>query len=159
MCFQQQIQQPCQKRLTMAPTTLLTIADNASAAFPASLLSAFTSLFNQLLKLLYLLVENLLLLLLFLLLLLILCSKDTCNSKWNCWDSYRYRAASTEIMVLPCSRNTVRNLSAKDVPLSGIFSIVRFIFTTCVLRSFQFCDSISSLVCFLVYKSSMAVQM
>ena len=50
MCFQQQIQQPCQKRLTMAPTTLLTIADNASAAFPASLLSAFTSLFNQLLK-------------------------------------------------------------------------------------------------------------
>ena len=62
-------------------------------------------------------------------------------------------------MVIPCSRNKVRIHSAKDVPLSRIFSIVRFIFTNCVLRSFQFSDSISSLACFLVYKSSMVVQM
>ena len=38
MHAQQEIQQPCQKKLKIAPATLPTMAGNDSTAFPASLL-------------------------------------------------------------------------------------------------------------------------
>ena len=47
-----------QRRLKMAPTILLTIAGNALAAFPVSLLRASTSLSNHFLRSLYLLMED-----------------------------------------------------------------------------------------------------
>ena len=50
MYAQQQIQQSCQKRPKMAPTTLPTRAGNASTVLPASLLNASASLFNHLFK-------------------------------------------------------------------------------------------------------------
>ena len=64
------------------------------------------------------------------------------------------RAVSLKNMVIPCSLNKVRILSAKDGSFSRIFSRVCLILATYVWRSFQFCDSISSLACFLVFKSS-----
>ena len=64
------------------------------------------------------------------------------------------RAVTIEKIVVPCSRNKVRNLSAKDVFLSKTFSRVCLILATCVWRSFRFCDSISNLACFSVFKSS-----
>ena len=62
------------------------------------------------------------------------------------------RAVSTENMVMPCSRNKVRIISAKDVFLSRTFSRICLILTTCVWRSFRFCDSISRLGCFSVFR-------
>ena len=50
MYAQQQIQQPCQEKPKMAPTTLPTRAGNASTVLPASLLNASASLFNHLFK-------------------------------------------------------------------------------------------------------------
>ena len=64
------------------------------------------------------------------------------------------RAVSIEKIVIPCSRNKAVILSAKDVFLSRTFSRVCLILATCVRRSFQFCDNISSLACFSVFKSS-----
>ena len=63
-------------------------------------------------------------------------------------------AVSIENSVMPCSRNKVRIVSANDVFWSRTFSKVCLILATCVWRSFQFCDSISSLACFSVFKSS-----
>ena len=42
------------------------------------------------------------------------------------------RAVTIEKIVVPCSRNKVRNLSAKDVFLSKTFSRVCLILATCV---------------------------
>ena len=88
------------KKLKMAPTTLPTIAGNASTALK---------------------IENM---------------------------------VRIENTVMPCSRNKVRILFAKDVFFSGTFSRVCLIFATCVWRSFRFCGSISNLACFSVFKSS-----
>ena len=64
------------------------------------------------------------------------------------------RAVSIENIVIPCSRNRVLILTPKDVFLSRTFSRVCLILATCVWRSFRFCDSISILACFSVFKPS-----
>ena len=58
------------------------------------------------------------------------------------------KAVNIENMVMPCSRNRVRIISANDVFLSRTFSRVFLTLATCVRRSFRFCDSISSLAFF-----------
>ena len=64
------------------------------------------------------------------------------------------KAVNIENMVMPCSRNRARIISANDVFLSRTFSRVFLTLATCVRRSFRFCDSISSLAFFSVFKSS-----
>ena len=61
------------------------------------------------------------------------------------------RAVSFESIVIPCYLNKVRILSANDASLSRTFSRVCLILATWVWRSFQFCESISSLACFSVF--------
>ena len=101
------------RKLKIAPTTIPTIAGNASTAFPASLLSALASLCNHFFK-----------------------------TPWSFGGEPAApppppkalvmartivqvvieRAVRTENMVMPCSRNRVRILSAKEVFLSRILS-------------------------------------
>ena len=75
------------------------------------------------------------------------------------------KAESVEIIVIIYSRSKIQILSGKDVLLSKIlsgkdvllsktFSRVSLFLTTWVWRSFRFCDSISSLACFSVFKPS-----
>ena len=64
------------------------------------------------------------------------------------------RAESVQIMTTNCSRIKIRILYGKGMFLSRTFSRVCLILANCVCRSFQFCDSISNLACFLVFKSS-----
>ena len=52
------------------------------------------------------------------------------------------------------SRNKARIFSAKYVSLLRTLSRVCLILATCVRRSFRFCESISGLACFSVFKSS-----
>ena len=128
----------------MAPTTLSTIAGNASTAYSASLLSASASLPNHFFK--------------------IpstfggeppppLCPKTPIMES-TIVEIVIERAVNTEKIVVPCLRNKVQFISVKDVFLSRTFSRVRLTLATCVCRSFRFCDSISSLACFLVFESS-----
>ena len=63
------------------------------------------------------------------------------------------RAVWIENMVMSCSQNKVQILSSKDVFLSRTFSRVYLILVTCVRRSFRFCDIISNLACFSIFKS------
>ena len=57
-------------------------------------------------------------------------------------------AVSIENIVMPCSRNKVGILSAKDAFLSRTFSRVCLILATCVCRCLGFCDSILALPVF-----------
>ena len=127
------------RKFRMAPTTLPMMGGNASAAFPASLLKASASLSNHFFK--------------------VPLSFDgephvplpppeTPVMARTIAAMVMDREASTEAMVIPCSLNRIRILSAKDASLSRTFSSVCLILAICVWRSFQFCDIISSLACF-----------
>ena len=133
------------KKLKMASTTLPTMAGIASTAFPASLFSASASLFNQFFK----------------------TSSSfggeppapppppkTFEIASTVIETVIERAFRIEKIVMPCSRNKVRILSAKDVFLSRTLSRVCLILATCVWRSFRFCHSICNLACFSVLTSS-----
>ena len=137
-------------KLKTAPTTLPMIAGNASAAFPTSLLSAFTSLSNHFFsRPLRLLMENLL-------------SPPPAPptlprspmTESTIVVIPAKRTVSVEIIVTIYSGIKVRILSGKCVFLSRTFSMVYLILATCVWRSFRFCDNISNLACFSVFKSS-----
>ena len=89
------------RKLEIAPTTLLTIAGNASTAFPANLLSASANLSNHpssfdgqhpLLP-----------------------SPKTSSMARATVAMVIERAVNIEAMVTPCSRNKIRIFSAKDV--------------------------------------------
>ena len=121
-----------------AAATLPTMVGNASTAFPASLLSASSSLSNHFFK-----------------------TPTTFGGEPSppphppktpvmartIFEIVMDRAVSIENIVMPCSLNRIRILSANDVSWSRIFSMVCLILATCVWRSFRFCDNISSLVC------------
>ena len=110
------------KKPKMAPATLPTKAGNASTAFPASLLSASASLSNHFYK-----------------------TPSSFDGEPPATPHPRKTPvmASTiveiviemttriENMVMPCSRNKVRILSAKDVFLSRTFPRVGLILATC----------------------------
>ena len=113
------------RKLKMAPTTLPTIAGNASAAFPASLLIASASLSSQFFKSPYLLMENLLSP-------LPPSPPKTPAMARKIVGIVIERAVSIENMVIPCSRNKVRILCAKNVSLSRTFSRICLILATCV---------------------------
>ena len=111
------------RKLKIAPTTLPTMVGNVSAVFPASLLRASNSLSNHFFK--------------------ILLSFDaeppaprrlpkTLVMPRIIVEIVMDRAVSIENMVMPCSRNKVRILSAKDASLSRTFSRVCLILATCV---------------------------
>ena len=111
------------RKLKMPPTTLPTIAGNASVAFPTSLLSASPSLSNHFFKnpssfagephaspt-----------------------SPKTPVAASTIVEIVIERAVSIKNMVIPYSRNKVRTLSARDVSLSRIFSRVYLIRATYV---------------------------
>ena len=100
----------------MAPTTLPTIAGNASAVFPASHLSASACLFNHLFKTpLSFGVEP---------------PPPPPPPPPKIVEMVVERAVSIENMA--CSRNRARMFSAKDVFLSRNFSRVCLVLTTCV---------------------------
>ena len=92
MNVQQQIQQPYLKKFKMEPTTLSTIACNASTAFSVGPLSAFANLSNQFFKF-----------------------PSSFGGKPPIVEIVIERAVRIEKMAIPCSRNKVRILSAKDV--------------------------------------------
>ena len=133
------------KKLKMAPTTLPTIAGNGWIAFPANPLSASGSLSNHFFKTL---------------------SSFDGEPPAPPPPPKTHVIARTNVqiviesavrignMVVPCSRNKARIVSAKDVFLSRNFSRFCLILATCVWRSFRFYYSISSLACFSVFKSS-----
>ena len=111
------------KKLKIAPTTLPTMVGNVSAVFPASLLRASNSLSNHFFK--------------------VLLSFDaeppapqrppkTFVMPRIIVEIVMDRAVSIENMVMPCSRNKVQILSAKDASLSRTFSRVCLILATCV---------------------------
>ena len=122
MYFLQQIQRPCLK-LKMVPTTLPTMANNASTIFPASLLSASASLPNHFFK-----------------------TPSSFDGQPSAPPSLPKtpviastivelvieRAVSIEKIVIPCSRNKVRIFSADDLFLSRTFYRVCLILVTCV---------------------------
>ena len=118
MCVQQQIQRPFQENLKSHQQ------HSASTAFPTSLLSAFASLPNHFFK-----------------------TPSffdgghpvppppppkTPVMARTIVEMVIERAASIENMVIPCTRNKVQILSAKDVSLSRTFSRVCLILATCV---------------------------
>ena len=134
------------RKLKIAATTLPTIASNGSATFPASLLSPFASLSIHFLKAsssfggeLPAAPPN---------------HPKTPIMAMTIAQIVIERAVSIENIVIPCPRKKVRILSANDVFWSKTFSMVCLILATCVWRSFRYCDSISSLACFSVFKSS-----
>ena len=110
------------RKLKIAPTTLHTLAGNASTTFPASLLSAFANLSNHFL--------------------------NTPSSfgveppvplppppktpaiASTIIEIVIERAVSIENIVIPCSENKVQILSANDVFLSRTFSRVCLILAT-----------------------------
>ena len=108
------------KKPRMPPTAFPTIAGNASVDFPANLLSASASLSNYFLK-----------------------TPSSFGGEppvppkapvmaRTIVEIVIERAVSIENMVIPCSRNKVRILSAKDVSLSRTFSRVCLILAICV---------------------------
>ena len=136
---------PFPRKPKIAPTILPMIAGNASAAFPASLLSASASLSNHFFR--------------------VPLSFDggltapplpppkPPSMARTIVEIVMDWAVRIEAIVKPCSLNRIRILSARDISLSRTFSRVCLILATCVWRSFRFCDSISSLVCFSVFRS------
>ena len=118
----QQTQRPFQEKLKAAPITLPMIPSSASAAFPASLLSASASLSNHFFR--------------------VplpfggeppappMPPPKTPSMARTIVAMVIERAVTTEAMVLPCSRNKVRIPSARDVSLSITFSMVCLILAT-----------------------------
>ena len=130
------------RKLKMAPKKLPMISGNFSTAFSARLLSASASLPNHFFK--------------------VLLSFDgepplpppspkAPAIARTIVEIIIEMTVSIGNIVMPCSRNKVRILYAKDVSLSRTFSRVCLILETCVWRSFRFCDSISRLACFSVF--------
>ena len=128
------------RKLKLAPTTLPVMVDNASTAFPASLSSAFASRSNQFIK---------------------------TPSPFGGEAPVPLPLPKTPVriiveivmdravsIVIPCSRNKIRILSANDASWPRTFAIICLILATCVWRSFRICDRISSLAYFSVFKSS-----
>ena len=109
------------KKLRMASTTLPTIAGNASAALPVSLLSASASLSNHFFQTPSSFGGE-----------SPVSPPKTSVMARKIVEMVIERAVSIENMVIPCSRNKVRILSAKDVSLSRTFSTVFLILATCV---------------------------
>ena len=125
------------RNLKIAPTTLPTIADNASTALPASLLRVSTTLFNHF-------------------------SKAPLSFGGDNAETARYppppprtpviastivdmvieRAVSIDTIAKPCSQDKVQMCSTKDLSSSKTFSIVCLTPPTYVRRSFRFWDSI-----------------
>ena len=132
------------RKLKMAPTTLPMMAGNTSTAFPPSLLRTSASLSNHFFK--------------------VPLPFDgepvppvpqkTPVMERTIVQIVIDRVVSIAAMVIPCSLNRMRILSPKDVSLSRTFSMVCFILATCVWRSFRFCNNISSLACFSVFRLS-----
>ena len=125
------------RKLKIAPTTLPAIAGNDSTAFLASLLSASASLCNHFSK-----APS------------PFGGEPYVPPQKTLVEIVIERAVSIENMVIPWSKYTVRILSPKYVFWSRSFWRICLILATCVWRSFRFCDSISSLPYFLVFKSS-----
>ena len=116
------------RKLKIAPKALPTIAGNSSTAFPASLLSVFASLSNHFFNTpssfgggppappppqKIPVVANIIV------------------------ETVIEKAVSIENILMPCSENKVRILSANDVLRSRTFSRVCLILVTCVWRSFD----------------------
>ena len=121
------------RKLKMAPTMLLMIAGNASAVFPASIFKHFFRVplpFDGVPPVPPLPPPKALVM------------------TRTIVAMVTEKGVNIENIVIPCSRNKVRILSAKDVSLSRTFSSICLILPTCVWRSFRFCDSISSLAFF-----------
>ena len=120
----QQTQRPFQEKLKAAPITLPMIPSSASAAFPASLLSASASLSNHFFRVP----------------LPVggeppappLPPPKTPSMARTIVAMVMDRAVSIENMVIPCSLNRVQILSTKDPSLLRTFSIVYLILATCV---------------------------
>ena len=55
-------------------------------------------------------------------------------------------AVNIDTIVMLCSRNKVRLLSIKDLSSLRTFSMVCLILAKCVRRSFQFCNSVLTLL-------------
>ena len=132
------------RKLKIALKILPTIAGNASIAFSAILLSASASLSSHFFKApLSFGGETP----------VPLPPANACNSKYNCWIVI-VMTVNIENMVIPCSRNRVRILSANNEFSWRNFSRLCLILAICVWRPFRFCASISSLALFSVFKSS-----
>ena len=106
------------------PATGPTIAGNDSLAFPASLLRASASLFSHLLKVPssfgYPKAAG------------VFHPPETSVIASIIVEKVTETAVSTEIIVIPYSRDKVRTLSAKSVSLSRTFSMICFMLATCV---------------------------
>ena len=123
MCVQQQIQRTFPENLKWQPTTLPTIAGNASPAFPASLLSACANLSNYFFRvpLSFGGVPPV----------------PTPPPKSPMTESTIVampvkKAESVEIMIIICSQIKIRIFSDKGLSLSKTFSRVCLILATCV---------------------------
>ena len=125
MYVQRLIQRPFQENVRrLVPTTLTIIPGSASAAFPASLLSASASLSNHFFRVpLPFGGERLAPL---------LPPPKTPSMARTIVAMVIERAVRIEIIVVPCSLNRVPILSAKDASLSRTFSMVCLILETCV---------------------------
>ena len=143
MYVPQQIQWPFQGNLKLHQQHFPQIAGNASMAFPSSLLSASASLSNHFFKTPSSFVGDPPVPL--------PPPPKTPVMARKIVEIVIERAVKIENMVIPCSQNKVQIISTNDVFLSRIFSRVCLILATC---GCQFCGSISSLACFLVFKSS-----
>ena len=104
----------------MDPTTLPTIAGNASTAFPASLLSVSANVSNHFFKVPQPFPGE------------PPPPPKTPVIARTIVEMVIERAVRIENMVMPCSRNKARILSVKDVFLSRTFSRVCLILGTCV---------------------------
>ena len=136
-----------QRKLKIAPTALPTMVGNASTAFPVSLLSTSANLFNHFFKTPSSFgVEPL----------APSPPPKTPVMVRTIVEIVIEKAAINENMVIPWSRKRVRILSANFASWSRTFAMICLILIlgTCVWRSFRFCDSIFSLACFSVFKSS-----
>ena len=133
------------RKLKIEPTTLPIMTGNVSKAFPASLLRTFVSLSNHFVKITSSFGGE------------SLPSLPPPNASLmarRIVEIVIERAVNIESIVILCSRKRVRILSANNVFWSRTFSMVCLTLATCVWRSFRYCDSISSLACFSVFKLS-----
>ena len=112
------------RKLKVTPTTLRTMAGNASTAFHASLLSAFANLLNHFFNTSSSFGGEPSVPL--------LPSPKTPSMARTIVAMFIERVISIEKIVMPCSLNRVRILSAKDTSLSRTFSMVCLILATYV---------------------------
>ena len=116
------------RKLKIAPTTVPTIAGNASTAFSVSLMKAAASFLNHFFKAHSFFGGE---------------AEPPLPSTHVIESTivviFIERTVSTDIIIIPNSRDKVQILSAKDVSLSRTFSMICFILATCVQRLFFFC--------------------